>query len=108
MANSKKQGFAEGSRKVKKAFANGLNIEVENIDDEDPLNIVSKVKELITVAPNVKDIENKLFEANNKIEELNKIIPIYIFVIIKLEGNQSFCFFRKIIDTNYSWYSYNC
>ena len=75
LANSKKQGFAEGSRKVKKAFANGLNIEVENIDDEDPLNIVSKVKELITVAPNVKDIENKLFEANNKIEELNKIIP---------------------------------
>ena len=75
LANSKKQGFAEGSRKVKKAFANGLNIVVENIDDEDPLNIVSKVKELITVAPNVKDIENKLFEANNKIEELNKIIP---------------------------------
>lgn len=75
LANSKKQGFAEGSRKVKKAFANGLNIEVENLDDEDPLNIVSKVKELITVAPNVKDIESKLFEANNKIEELNKIIP---------------------------------
>lgn len=76
LANSKKQGFAEGSRKIKKAFANGLNIDVENIDEEDPLNIVSKVKELITVAPNVKDIENKLFEANNKIEELNKIIPI--------------------------------
>lgn len=75
LANSKKQGFAEGSRKVKKAFANGLNIEVENIDDEDPINIVSKVKELITVAPNVKEIETKLFEANNKIEELNNIIP---------------------------------
>jgi len=75
LANSKKQGFAEGSRKVKKVFANGLNIDVENIDDEDPINIVSKVKELITVAPNVKDIETKLFEANNKIEELNNLIP---------------------------------
>lgn len=76
LANSKKQGFAEGSRKVKKAFANGLNIPIENIDEEDATNIVLKVKELITIAPNTKDLEAKLFEANNKIEELSNIIPI--------------------------------
>lgn len=71
-ANAKRDGFAEGSRKVKKEITKSLGIAIENIDDATPEMLVQKIKETQPKDARVKELEDKYFEANNALIALNE------------------------------------
>jgi hypothetical protein len=73
---SKKAGFAEGSRKVKKAITSSFGVTVENIDEIDGVDLAKTIKENLEKTPDAKftDLEKKLFESNTKLSEYEKAI----------------------------------
>ena len=76
LEKSKKAGFAEGSRKVKKAITSTFGVTIENIDEVDGAEIAKTIKENIEKTPDAKfiDLEKKLFESNTKLSEFEKAI----------------------------------